>query len=199
MSTPQHIHPPDYKITAADRALQLQQKPALIWFTGLSGSGKSTLANATETALFDLGFKTYVLDGDTMRGGLCKDLGFSQPDRVENMRRIAEVVKILLQAGIIVVSAFISPFQNDRAMIAQLIGQDNYLEIFVDCPLEVCEQRDVKGLYQKARNGEIRHFTGIDSPYEVPQNPFVTIKTAEQSLENSVAALIEKILPKIQY
>jgi len=199
MSVPLHIHPPDYQIQPNDRFSQLQQYPVLVWFTGLSGAGKSTLANAVETALFQKGFKTFVLDGDSLRSGLCRDLSFSQVDRFENMRRVGEVAKLLLQTGTIVVCAFLSPFRADREIIAELVGKDRFLEIFVDCPLEVCEQRDVKGLYQKARLGEIRDFTGIDSPYEPPLQPFAIVKTAELTLKDSIEGLLVKILPKIKY
>ncbi len=193
-----HIHPAHFKIQQNDRLVLLNQKPKLLWFTGLSGSGKSTLANLAETRLHQQGYNTYLLDGDNIRTGLCKDLSFSDADRVENIRRIAEVSKLMLDAGLVVISAFISPFRSDRAMIADLVGSENFLEIFVDCPLEICEQRDVKGLYQKARNGVIKNFTGIDSPYEKPVNPFLIIKSAEESLDDSVDKIIFSIHPKVK-
>lgn len=171
----------------------MKQKPVVIWFTGLSGSGKSTLANATETLLYQKGYKTFLLDGDNVRSGLNKDLGFSKEDRNENIRRIGEVAKLMLEAGIIVISAFISPFRKDREMIRQLVGEANFYEIFVNCPLEVCESRDVKGLYKKAREGQIKNFTGIDSPYEEPLNPFLSVKTHSMGLDKSVEMIIKKI------
>lgn len=175
----------------------MNQKSQLIWFTGLSGSGKSTLAVGLEKKLFDKGFKTYLLDGDNVRQGLNKDLAFDDAGRKENIRRIGEVANLMLDAGTIVLSAFISPFKADRALIRELVGSDNFIEIFADCPIEVCEQRDVKGLYQKARSGAIKNFTGIDSPYEIPVNPDLIIKTHELSLEDSLDLLLNKILPRI--
>jgi adenylylsulfate kinase len=192
-----HIHPTSFKVSQADRMKGLMQRPKLIWFTGLSGSGKSTLANGTEAMLYEKGFKTYLLDGDNVRMGLSKDLTFSDEDRIENIRRIGEVSKLFLDAGLIVLSAFISPFLADRAMIANLVGEENFLEVFVDCPLEICEKRDVKGLYNKARNGIIKNFTGIDSPYETPLNPFLTIKTAEERLEDSLEKIIHHLSTQI--
>lgn len=193
----ENIHPQDFKISQRDRSTQLGQTPKLIWFTGLSGSGKSTLANGTETRLHQLGYKTYLLDGDNIRSGLNKDLGFSDADRIENIRRIAEVSKMFLDAGVIVVSAFISPFIKDREMISKLVGDENFLEIFVDCPLEVCESRDVKGLYRKARQGLITNFTGIDSPYEVPINPFLRIMTSKEEVESSLKKVMSKVESKL--
>ena len=192
-----NIHPSVFKVTQKDRIQLLNQQPRLIWFTGLSGSGKSTLANGVESGLYELGFKTFLLDGDNMRTGLNRDLTFSDVDRIENIRRIGEVSKLMMDAGLIVVSAFISPFISDRRMIGELVGSENFLEIFVDCPLNVCEQRDVKGLYGKARQGLIPNFTGIDSPYQVPETPFVTIKTAEEVLENSLGKLVKLLTPQI--
>jgi adenylylsulfate kinase/bifunctional enzyme CysN/CysC len=192
-----HIHPTSFKVTQKDRIRLLHQRPRLLWFTGLSGSGKSTLANGTESLLNDAGFKTYLLDGDNIRTGLSKDLTFSNDDRIENIRRIGEVGKLFLDAGLIVLSAFISPFVSDRKMIEELVGPENFLEIYVDCPIEICEQRDVKGLYNKARNGLIPNFTGIDSPYEIPENPFLTIKTAEQTLELSLEIIMNNLKVKV--
>jgi adenylylsulfate kinase/bifunctional enzyme CysN/CysC len=192
-----HIHPTSFRVTQKDRIRLLHQKPRLLWFTGLSGSGKSTLANGTESLLNDAGFKTYLLDGDNIRTGLSKDLTFSNDDRIENIRRIGEVGKLFLDAGLIVLSAFISPFVSDRKMIEELVGPENFLEIYVDCPIEICEQRDVKGLYNKARNGLIPNFTGIDSPYEIPENPFLTIKTAEQTLELSLEIIMNNLKVKV--
>lgn len=192
-----HIHQHLFKVDQSKRISLLKQTPRLIWFTGLSGSGKSTLANATEITLHKLGFATYILDGDNVRSGLNCDLGFSDKDRVENIRRIGEVAKLMLDAGLVVVSAFISPFRKEREMIAQLVGEDNFFEIFVDCSLEVCEQRDVKGLYQKARAGIIKNFTGINSPYEFPLAPRVHIHSDKEELQDSLNKIISSILAEI--
>ena len=161
----------DSRINKQQRAKLKHQKPSVIWFTGLSGSGKSTLANALELKLYEMGVHTYLLDGDNIRHGLNHDLGFSQEDRVENIRRIGEVAKLFVDSGTILLTAFISPFQNDRNLVRNLVEEDEFIELFVDTPLEVCEQRDPKGLYKKARDGKIKNFTGIDSPYEKPLNP----------------------------
>ncbi|EIB1740871.1 adenylyl-sulfate kinase [Campylobacter coli] len=162
-------------ITKAQRAKLKKQKPRVLWFTGLSGSGKSTLANAVEKKLFEQGFHTYLLDGDNVRHGLNGDLGFDEASRVENIRRIGELCKLFMDAGMIVLCAFISPFEKDRKLIKDLLNDDEYIEIFVDTPLEICEKRDPKGLYKKVRNGEIKNFTGIDSPYKKPKNPHIHI------------------------
>ncbi|MFO7824313.1 MAG: adenylyl-sulfate kinase [Cyclobacterium sp.] len=194
----ENIHPSEFKITRELRQRALGQQARLIWFTGLSGSGKSTLANATEQALHRLGYHTYLLDGDNIRTGLNKDLSFSKVDRVENIRRIAAVSQLMMDAGLIVLSAFISPYISDREMIRELVGEDQFLEIHVDCPLKICEERDVKGLYQKARQGLIKDFTGIDSPYEAPESPFLVIKTAEVTAEKAVEQLMEALDKKIK-
>lgn len=156
------------------------------------------MAVALEKKLFDLGYKTYLLDGDNIRQGLNKDLNFDEAGRVENIRRIGEVANLMLDAGVIVLSAFISPFNSDRELVRNLVGKENFMEVFVDCPIEVCEQRDVKGLYQKARDGQIKNFTGIDSPYEKPLHPDLILKTAEMSLKDSLDLLLEKVLPRIR-
>ncbi len=185
------------KVSRLQREQKLNQRAQLIWFTGLSGSGKSTLAINLEAALADRGFKTYLLDGDNMRMGLNKDLGFDEAGRIENIRRIGEVSKLFIDAGIIVLSAFISPFAADREKVRQIVGSENYLEVYVDCPLAICEQRDVKGLYKKARKGELLNFTGIDSPYEVPEHPDITINTDLLSLDTSVEKLLQPVLSRI--
>jgi adenylylsulfate kinase len=167
-----------------------QHKSVVFWFTGLSGSGKSTLAHAVEEQLYQLGLNTFVLDGDNVRHGLNKDLSFSDTDRKENIRRISEAAKLMLEAGIITLTAFISPFREERAMARSLMPHGDFLEIHCYCPLEVCETRDVKGLYKKARNGEIKDFTGISSPYEAPTNPELRIDTHALSLEKSVQQVI---------
>jgi len=167
-----------------------QHKSTVLWFTGLSGSGKSTLAHAVEEQLYQLGLNTFVLDGDNVRHGLNKDLSFSDLDRKENIRRISEAAKLMLEAGIITLTAFISPFKAERAMARSLMPHGDFLEIHCYCPLEVCETRDVKGLYKKARQGEIKDFTGISSPYEAPSNPELRIDTHSLSLEESVQQVI---------
>jgi len=168
-----------------------QHKSAVLWFTGLSGSGKSTLAHAVEEALYNLDLNTFVLDGDNVRHGLNKDLGFSDIDRKENIRRISEISKLMLEAGIITLTAFISPFREERAMARSLMPHGDFIEIHCQCPLETCETRDVKGLYKKARNGEIKDFTGISSPYEVPNNPELRIDTHSLSLDESVDQVLK--------
>lgn len=194
-----HIYPIKTKVTNQQRASQLQQRPSVIWFTGLSGSGKSTLAVQLEAALFDQGFKTYLLDGDNLRTGLCQDLGFSDADRVENIRRIGEVSRLMLDAGLVVLSAFISPFASDREQVRNIVGAANFIEVFVDTPLEICEQRDVKGLYKRARAGEIQNFTGITSPYERPVNPDVTIQTQLLTVSEAIDKLLTSVVPRIRY
>lgn len=181
----------DYHITRNDRNKQNGHNSLVIWFTGLSGSGKSTIANELEVALFKKNIRTYTLDGDNIRCGLNEGLSFSRCDREENNRRIAEVAKLFVDAGIITISAFISPLRKEREKAKKIIGEEHFLEIFVNTPLEVCEKRDVKGLYKKARNGKIENFTGIDSPYEAPENPVLEIKTEEENLEDSVKRIME--------
>ncbi len=161
----------DHQVTKDDRAGIKEQKPCILWFTGLSGSGKSTIANAVESRLVSMGKHTYLLDGDNIRMGLNRGLGFCDEDRVENIRRIGEVSKLFVDAGVIVLSAFISPFQRERDAVRALVGEGEFIEVYIDTPLETCESRDPKGLYQKARSGEIQNFTGISSPYESPIDP----------------------------
>lgn len=187
------------KLTLADRQKLLNQRSLVIWFTGLSGSGKTTLSDALEEELFRRGYKTYILDGDKIRDGLCKDLGFSEEDRTENIRRVGEVANLMRDSGLIVLSAFISPFEKDRQVVRNTIGPENLVRIFVDCPLEVCEQRDVKGLYKKARAGEIKKFTGISSPFETPEESELILKTAEHSIEELINTILEFIMPKIKF
>lgn len=174
-----HVH----QLEKVHRAEQKSQKPCILWFTGLSASGKSTTANEVEQKLFELGHHTYLLDGDNVRHGLNKDLGFSDADRVENIRRIGEMAKLFADAGLIVLSAFISPFRADRQMVRDLVGAGEFIEIHMSTPLSVCEQRDPKGLYKKARQGEIKNFTGIDSAYEAPESPEIVLNTAECDIE----------------
>lgn len=181
----------DAGITKQERREQNNHHSFVLWFTGLSGSGKSTVANAVAKALFDKNIRNYVLDGDNVRFGLNKNLGFSAEDRTENIRRIGEVSKLFVDSGQVVLTAFISPFQEDRAQVREILEGNEFLEVYVECPLEECEKRDPKGLYKKARSGEIRDFTGIDSPYESPANPEVTINTSTQSVEGCVQTVIE--------
>jgi adenylylsulfate kinase len=177
-------------VTKEDRQFLNGHKSGVLWFTGLSGSGKSTLANAVDIRLYELGVRSYVLDGDNIRYGLNKGLGFSKEDRIENIRRIGEVAKLFVDSGQIVSTAFISPFREDREQARNLFSEDDFIEIFVDCPLEICEERDPKGLYQKARRGQIRDFTGIDSPYEPPSNPQLTIETFRYSVDEAAEIVV---------
>ncbi|MEQ8906687.1 adenylyl-sulfate kinase [Ekhidna sp.] len=194
----ENIIPHSHEITRKDRISKNGHLPKVLWFTGLSGSGKSTLASALETHFHNLGFNTYILDGDNIRSGLNSDLDFSDESRTENIRRISEVAKLFVDAGVIVLTAFISPFKSDRKTARDLIGDENFIEVHVDCPLEVCEQRDVKGLYKKARAGEIKHFTGIDSPFEEPENPDIKVDSANESLDDCLKKLIEITEPIIR-
>ena len=180
-----------------DKESLLKQHSLMIWFTGLSGSGKSTVAIALERELHRRGLLCRILDGDNIRSGINNNLGFTEADRVENIRRIAEVSKLFIDTGIITIAAFISPSNDLRKMAAEIIGRENFLEVFVNTPLEVCEQRDVKGLYAKARRGEIKNFTGISAPFEAPSHPDLTLDTSKLTLEESVNLLLEKILPKV--
>lgn len=183
----------------SDREQLLRQKSVMIWFTGLSGSGKSTLAIALERELYKRGFLTRILDGDNIRSGINNNLGFSEADRTENIRRIAEVSKLFVDCGIVTIAAFISPTRAIRQMAREIIGKDDFLEVYVSTPLEECEKRDVKGLYKKARKGEIPDFTGISAPFEAPLHPFLEIDTSCHSLEESVKILLEAIEAKIKF
>ena len=178
-------------VTRADRELLNEHKSAILWFTGLSGSGKSTLSSAVEAYLHNQCAITYVLDGDNIRQGLCNDLGFSDESRKENIRRIGEVSKLMMDAGVITMTAFISPFRNDRRIVRDITNEGDFIEIFCNANLEVCEKRDPKGLYKKARAGEIKEFTGISSPYEVPEHPELILETGTQTVEESVAQVID--------
>jgi len=173
-----------FEITKTARARLNEQKPVLLWFTGLSGAGKSTIANSLEQKLHGLGKRTFVLDGDNVRHGLNRDLGFTEADRVENIRRVGEVAKLFVEAGLITIVSFISPFRAEREMARGLMAPDEFIEIFVDTPLETCEQRDPKGLYRKARRGELRNFTGLDSPYERPETPELTLDALSERAED---------------
>lgn len=189
----QHIFFQHTAVTPIQRANLKQQTPRAIWLTGLSGSGKSTIANALEVALLAHGKHTFLLDGDNMRMGLCRDLGFSDQDREENIRRVAEVARLFVDAGLIVITAFISPFRNDRALARTIIGEEAFVEVFVDTPLEECERRDPKGLYGKARAGLIKNFTGIDSTYEPPEAPDLSIETLQTPLDLAVTSVLKHL------
>lgn len=194
----ENIHPIfDRLITREEREQRLNQRSKVVWLTGLSGSGKSTIAQQLERLLFSEGYFAQVLDGDNIRVGISNNLGFSVEDREENIRRIAEVAKLYCQSGVIVLASFISPTVAIRDLARQVVGPEDFVEIYINAPLEVCEQRDVKGLYAKARKGEIKGFTGIDSPYEAPQNPVLEIKTDEMSLEDSTRSIYNYLKTQI--
>ena len=188
-----------YHITKLDRNQLNGHNSFVVWFTGLSGSGKSTIANHLEKKLFEMGLRTYSLDGDNIRSGLNKGLTFTEEDRTENNRRISEVAKLFVDAGVITITAFISPLEENRKRSKEIIGSDNFFEVFVNTPLEVCEERDVKGLYKKARQGEIKNFTGISSPYEEPKNPDIEVKTENESIEESVERILQVLKAKLEY
>jgi adenylylsulfate kinase len=175
----------------------LKQRAKVIWLTGLSGSGKTTLASRLEKRLFELNYFCQILDGDNVRSGINKNLHFTEDDRMENIRRIAEVSKLFMNCGIILICAFISPTSEMREMAKSIIGDDDFLEIFIDTPLEVCEQRDHKGLYKKARTGEIKNFTGISAPFEAPVNPFLVVDNTSPNLEETTDRMVQKILPEL--
>ena len=185
-------------VTRQRRADLNQHHSVLLWFTGLSGAGKSTLAHALEERLYQMGYHTFVLDGDNVRHGLCGDLGFSNENRIENIRRVSEVSKLFLEAGVIVLTAFISPFEADRKKARNLVGED-FVEIYCDCPLSVCEERDVKGLYRRAKAGEIKEFTGISSPYEQPKQAELVVETGEKSIDECVDQILEYLIERGVY
>lgn len=185
------IFPFDSKITRDQRKKAMMQEPRLVWLTGLSGAGKTTLALRLEHYFFNKGFKIFMLDGDNVRNGLCSDLGFTENDRKENLRRVAEVSKLMLDAGLIVISAFISPNAEDRLAIKNIVGEDRFIEVYVNCSVAECEKRDVKGLYAKARKGIIPNFTGISAPYDAPLSPHIEVRTAEETIEESTAKVIQ--------
>jgi len=182
-----HLH----HVSKDERAKQKKQRPCILWFTGLSGSGKSTIAGAVEQKLFELGHHTYLLDGDNVRHGLNKDLAFSDTDRIENIRRIGELSKLMIDAGLLVMTAFISPFKTDRRTVRDLVQNHEFIEVYMNTPIDECERRDPKGLYKKARKGEIKNFTGIDSAYEIPEAPEVLINTVSLSIEECADQVIK--------
>lgn len=196
----ENIHPIfDRLLQREDREQRLNQRAKVLWLTGLSGSGKSTIAQHLERRLYNEGFFAQVLDGDNIRSGINNNLGFSIEDRQENIRRIAEIARLYLNSGIITLNSFISPTREIRAYAQEIIGAADFIEIYINAPLEVCEARDVKGLYEKARKGDIKGFTGIDSPYEAPENPFIEIRTDEMSIEDAVEQLYTQVKPVITY
>jgi len=193
----ENIIPHSYQVSKADRQTNNKHKSLLLWFTGLSGSGKSTIANVVEQELHKLGIKTYTLDGDNIRNGINKDLSFAPEDRTENIRRIAEIANLMVDAGVVVLAAFVSPYKKDRENIKKIVQEENFVEVFVNTSLAECERRDVKGLYQKARAGEIKNMTGISAPYEAPENPDIEIKTEENTVEEAVSKILKHITPKL--
>lgn len=200
MDSKNHIYPIfDKMMSRADKENLLHQRGLMIWFTGLSGSGKSTMAIALERELHKRGLLCRILDGDNIRSGINSNLGFSPDDRVENIRRIAEVGKLFVDTGIITIAAFISPNNMLRKMAQDIIGKDDFIEVYASTPIEECERRDVKGLYAKARKGEIKEFTGISAPFEAPENPALSIDTSKHSLEECVNILLEFILPRVEF
>lgn len=194
---PTQAQPPDRSIDQGARAPQVCPRPAVVWLTGLSGAGKSTIANLLAGSLHERGHATCVLDGDQLRQGLCRDLGFSDVDRSENIRRAGEVARLMSQAGMIVIAAFISPFRADRALVRSLLPPGAFIEVFVDAPLAVAESRDPKGLYAKARRGDLPRFTGVDSPYEAPESPELRLDTAALSIEQAVDQVLEMVLGRV--
>jgi len=188
----------DYKTSMTDREQQHGHKAYLLWFTGLSGSGKSTLANLVEIAFHQRGLTTYILDGDNIRQGINKDLSFAPEDRTENIRRIAEISNLMLDAGVLTLAAFVSPYIKDRETVKKIVGTDNFIEIYINTSLAECEKRDVKGLYKKARAGEIKNMTGISAPYEAPVNPDLEVITDGQPIEKSVKTILEFINKKLK-
>ncbi|WP_139855631.1 adenylyl-sulfate kinase [Aequorivita sinensis] len=194
----ENIIPHNFSVSQNERSDLKEQKPMLLWFTGLSGSGKSTLADALERALFQRNMHTYLLDGDNVRGGLNNNLTFSPEDRTENIRRIAEVANLMLDAGLIVLASFISPYRENREMVKRIVGYKNFIEVYVNTPIEICESRDVKGLYAKARAGEIKNFTGVDAPYEPPMAADIEIDTSQISVEDAVSLILKEIDDRVK-
>ncbi len=193
-----NIVPHSYQISVQDRQKLNNQNSFLIWFTGLSGSGKSTIANAVEKELFNNDVKTYTLDGDNIRSGINSDLTFAPEDRTENIRRIAEIANLMIDAGLVTLAAFVSPYKKDRDNIRSIVKDVNFVEVYINTSVEECERRDVKGLYKKARAGEIKNMTGISAPYEAPENPDVEINTETETVDQAVKKIIDYIKPKLQ-
>lgn len=194
----ENIIPHTFQVSKIDRQKSNNHNSFLLWFTGLSGSGKSTIANLVEKELYKLGVKTYILDGDNVRKGVNKDLTFDPKDRTENIRRIAEIANLMIDAGLVTIASFVSPYKKDRENISHIVKDINFVEIFVNTSLEECERRDVKGLYKKARAGEIKNMTGISAPYEAPESPAIEIRTEEETIEEAVAKIVNFIKPKLK-
>ena len=194
----ENIIPHSYQISAEDRKKANKHNAFLLWFTGLSGSGKSTIANVVEQELYKLGIKTYTLDGDNIRKGINNDLTFAPEDRTENIRRIAEIANLMIDAGVVVLAAFVSPYKKDRENIKSIVKDVNFVEIYINTSIEECERRDTKGLYKKARAGEIKNMTGISAPYEAPEQPDLEIETEKESIDDAVQRIIDYITPKLQ-
>lgn len=195
----ENIIPHNHFIKVEDRRKLNKHNSFLIWFTGLSGSGKSTISNLFEQELHKMGVKTYLLDGDNVRNGINCNLTFSPEDRTENVRRVSEISKLMIDAGLVTIAAFVSPYEKDRENIKNIVGSDNFIEVFVNTSVEECERRDVKGLYKKAREGKIKNFTGISAPYEEPINPDIEIKTETETIEEAANRIINFITPKLKY
>jgi adenylylsulfate kinase len=193
-----NIIPHTYQVSIEDRKKMNNQNSFLMWFTGLSGSGKSTIVNVVEQKLYAMGIKTYTLDGDNIRKGINKDLSFTPEDRTENIRRIAETANLMIDAGLVTLAAFVSPYKKDRDTIRSIVKEVNFVEVFINTSLEECELRDVKGLYKKARAGEIKNMTGISAPYEAPENPDIIINTEKETVDEAVKKIIDYIKPKLQ-
>lgn len=194
-----NIHPIfDQLLQRSDKEAMLHQKSCVLWMTGLSGSGKSTIAKGLEKKLHEAGYLSYVLDGDNVRSGINANLGFSEEDRLENIRRVSEVSKLFLQAGVITINSFVSPTKDVRQLAKDIIGAEDFIEVYINAPFEVCAQRDVKGLYKKALAGEIKNFTGLDAPFEAPDNAEIEIKTAEMSVEDSVEQIFQQLIQRIK-
>lgn len=194
----ENIIPHSYQVSKTDRITSNKHNSFLIWFTGLSGSGKSTIANLVEKVLFEKGIKTYALDGDNIRKGINSDLTFSAEDRTENIRRIAEISNLMIDSGLVVLAAFVSPYKKDRENIRTIVKDVNFVEVYINTSIEECERRDTKGLYNKARAGEIKNMTGISAPYEAPHNADIEIKTENESIESSVKRIVDFIIPKLE-
>ena len=195
-----HIYPVfDQIVSREEKEKRLKQRAKVIWFTGLSGSGKTTLASALERNLFEKGHLTQVLDGDNIRTGINNNLGFSPGDRMENIRRIAEIAKLLINSGVICLCAFVSPTRDVRNIVRTIVGEDDFLEVFVSTPIEVCESRDIKGLYQKARAGEIKEFTGVSAPFDIPQNAVLSIDTSDKTVDECVEILLNRLLAEVTF
>lgn len=195
----ENVIPQNHFIKVEDRRRLNKHNSFLVWFTGLSGSGKSTISNIVEKELHKLGINTYLLDGDNVRNGINFNLTFSPEDRTENIRRVSEISKLMIDAGLVTIGAFVSPYERDRQNLKKIVGADNFIEIFINTSIEECERRDVKGLYKKVRQGEIKNFTGVSAPYEIPINPDIEVKTEMETIDDAVKRILKYIKPKLKY